>query len=500
MFVDSRTLPNNEQVNADICIIGAGAAGITLALELAGTGRRVVLIESGGFEADPRTEALSQGESIGLEYRVDDTRSRYFGGTTNIWGGACRPLDELDFVARDWMAHSGWPFLRAELLPYYKRARPYLQLPEEEDRLLSFPWHHPWEGALWEGSPPTRFGERYRIALAQSSDVRVFLNANLLELKMSPRDAVENALFGVFGGKQFSVAAGRYVLACGGLENARLLLIASRTGPGLNAHDLVGRFFMEHASLQIGFLVHRHLGTPDEVYFDRGGHSFRLADDTQRLEGVGAAGCYPTFRPKLADVPGLEKLFDPHVRGPLTLLMLVFEQSPAPDSRVTLSDGLDEFGLPRLRLDWRLNALDRRTYSTAMRFLFQQTEKSCDSLFWIRPQLRGVDFSRPETIPLEAHFGRDFKAMPFGAFSEQIAYDHGIDTTKLHCQPSHHMGTTRMHMDPRRGAVDANCLLHGSRNLYVTGSSCFPTGGISNPTLTIVAMALRLADHLKQTL
>lgn len=502
MFVDSRTLPVAEPIETDICIVGAGAAGITLALELAGTGQRIALVESGGFEAEPRTQDLYQGESVGLDYRLSDTRSRYFGGTTNLWGGACRPFDEFDFVRRDWIADSGWPFPRATLLPYYERARPCLELPEEPDTLLPFPWQPPWEGALWEPSPPTRFAERYRDALRQARDVNVLLHANLLDLRSSQTGVIERARFGSLGGRHFTVSAGRYVLACGGLENARLLLIASRgDGNGfLNAYDLAGRFFMEHPSVRIGYLVHDHAATPQAIYFDRGGHSFRLSDTCQSSERIGAAGCYPSGYLNLVDVPGLANAFDPHIRGPLTVMRLVFEQTPDRASRLLLDDTYDELGQPRPRLDWRLNDLDRRTYAAAMRLLTAQVSRSREARLWIRPMLRGTDFSRPEAIPLDLHFSRDFKVMPMTADSEALSYDHGIDTSRMHAAPSHHMGTTRMHDDPRRGVVDSDCLLHGSRNLYVTGSSCFPTSGISNPTYTIVAMALKLADHLRQPL
>jgi choline dehydrogenase-like flavoprotein len=498
MLIDSRTLPANEVIEADICIVGAGAAGITLAHELSGSGQRVILVESGGVEADSRTQDLYRGDSIGLEYDLSETRCRYLGGTTNLWGGACRQLDELDFVARDWMPNSGWPFTLSTILPYYQRARAYLELPQEPDKLLPFPWSQPFEGALWEGSP-TRFGKRYLSGLKQSPDVKLLLNANLLELSVSGSGIVESALFGIFGDRYFSVNAKRYVLACGGLENARLLLATNRANAGktLNPFDLVGRFFMEHPGLRVGYLVHDHPATPEAIYFERGGHSFRLSDETQQSERVGSAGCYPHGYVRLAEVPGLSKLFGSRVRGPMTILMVAFEQTPEPDSRVTLSDERDEFGMPRLRLDWRLNDGDRRTFATIMRLISMKLAKSSDCHLWLRPELRSTNFDRPETISLAPFFSRDFKVMPYVADGEIVSYDHGIDTSQIHANANHHMGTTRMHDDPRQGVVDSRCLVHGSQNLYVTGSSCFPTGGISNPTYTIVAMAIRLADHLK---
>ena len=129
MFVDARSVPTKTVVECDICIIGAGAAGLTLAREFSGQEFRVCLLESGGLEFDAATQSLYQGKNAGpLQIELDTERIRYFGGTTNLWGGYCRPLDEEDFEERDWVPNSGWPFRRAELEPYYERAHRLCQL------------------------------------------------------------------------------------------------------------------------------------------------------------------------------------------------------------------------------------------------------------------------------------------------------------------------------------------------------------------------------------
>lgn len=132
MLVDSRTLPDQIEIATDICIGGAGAAGITLGRELAGTSPNDVLLESGGFEFDKATQALYVGESVGEPYDLYDTRARFFGASTNWWAGWCRPLETDDFAVRDWVPHSGWPIHRRDLQPYYQRAAPVCGIAEDD--------------------------------------------------------------------------------------------------------------------------------------------------------------------------------------------------------------------------------------------------------------------------------------------------------------------------------------------------------------------------------
>src|SRR5690606_13747401 len=153
VFADARDLERNSELRADVCIVGGGAAGITLARELIGQPFDVCLLESGGLELDVPTQMLCRGASVGVPYLpLEATRLRYFGGTTNHWGGASRPLDAIDFERRDWVPESGWPFGRAQLEPYYRRAQPLLELGpfayERED----------WRGAGL--APPADFDRR----------------------------------------------------------------------------------------------------------------------------------------------------------------------------------------------------------------------------------------------------------------------------------------------------------------------------------------------------
>ncbi|MFO1059941.1 MAG: GMC family oxidoreductase [Dongiaceae bacterium] len=507
MLVDARTLPDGERLAFDLCIIGAGAAGITLAQALAGGGQRIALVESGGLDFDPAVQELYAGESVGLRYRLAETRLRYFGGSTNHWSGLCRPLDPLDFAERPWVPHSGWPFARGALEPFYERARPICELPPSgptaDDLRHAAPPPVAWSGALetaaYQTSPPTRFGEKYRAGLAQAPGITVLLNASLLTLETAGGGAtVSIARLGTLSGLRFALAARRYVLACGGLENARLLLLSAAEDQPLglgNRHGLVGRFFMEHPQIRMGALIYARPAPPgfDHALKTPAGtvrEAFRLGAAAQQAHRTTNVDFHPLYMRDLAKEPDMAP-WDTVVRSLAsrlaggappaerrqTILFSTAEQAPDPDSRLTLADARDAFGLRRLRLDWRLGEMERHSFATAARLLVLETGRLGIGRVWFRP-----DF-RPQLAPA---------ADPQAPGSpQQLAMLRGMMGWGCH-----HMGTTRMHADPRQGVVDPSCRVHGIDNLYVAGSSVFPTGGVSNPTLTIVALALRLADHL----
>ena len=262
-MVDARSVPDGSRVVADVCIIGAGAAGITLARELTRRATSVVVLESGFLESDVDTQALYDGDTRGLAYfplGEDRTRTRQFGGSTNQWTGECRPLDALDFEARDWVPDSGWPFGLDELRPWYEQAQTVCELSPSGYGAADWPPHArplaPGDDRIVpvaiQFSPPTRFGVAYRDELSASANAMVYLGANVVDLETSRSPtSVDTARVACLDGRRFTVAARTFVLATGGIENARLLLAANgvhRAGLG-NEHDLVGRYFMEHLYL-----------------------------------------------------------------------------------------------------------------------------------------------------------------------------------------------------------------------------------------------------------
>jgi choline dehydrogenase-like flavoprotein len=502
MIQDLRQLADGEALDTDVAIVGGGAAGIALARALAGAPFRVCLIESGGLEPDEAIQKLAEADNAGLPYGpIEATRLRYFGGTTNHWGGWCRPLDDIDFQKREWVPLSGWPIGRADLDPYYAAASgvceagpfAYDDVDGWEARLGMGGFPLPGAGMgrrVIQFSPPTRFGERYRAELEAASNLLLLLHANLVEIRATDNAAeVAGLALATLDGRRHGVSAKLYVLAAGGIENARLLLLSNQVqteGLG-NGNDMVGRCFMEHPHVySMANLLLRDVSAVSPLNLDeqetdgtglRG--NFMPSEAFQRRERIQNAtftiGISARF-PSRDDVPVAEE----KLTAPLLDLLHAWagrsaadgsgvrigiggagEQRPNPDSRVTLSGARDALGLRRGRLDWRLSPEDKASLVRNLRAL-------------------GAEFAA-------AGLGRLHVDLPPGeSWPDDLTGG------------NHHMGTTRMAADPRDGVVDANCRVHGLANLYVAGSSVFPTCGAANPTLTLVALALRLADHIRE--
>ncbi|WP_171060986.1 GMC oxidoreductase [Poseidonocella sp. HB161398] len=521
MLIDSRGLPDGTVLDADICIVGGGPAGITLALELADSPLKVILLESGGMDFEPETQELYAGPNLGFQYDpLDEARLRFLGGSSNHWAGNCMPLSPVDFEKRDWMAHSGWPISYDDLHPHYMRAQTYAELQTEQ----------PYDYAHWaeklgaanlpvdpeylktvgvNESPPTAFGYTYEDRLRAAGSLAVYLHANVLELET---DDTASTVTGVqaacIDGPRFRVTARRYVLCAGGIETPRLLFLSNRVqqaGLG-NGHDLVGRFFADHAAIRP--VARILLSRPREeielytkpVYFDTGGLMATLAssDALLRREEIGGFifHLFPAQSPgelslttlyralRRADPPpylsteignvlsdldgavnGVWKWGGKH-RGDLIERdwlgpWLTFECVPNPESRVLLVDETDRFGQRRIGLDWRLTETEMRTVKRATQILSQEVGR--------------IGLGRTWTAALREDF----------------------DWPGHVARGKHHCGTTRMSDDPRTGVVDADCRVHGVSNLYIGSSSVFPTHGYANPTLTIVAMSIRMADLFK---
>ena len=565
MFADARNVPSGSTVETDLCIIGAGAAGITLAREFIGSSLRVAVLESGGEGFESETQSLYQGPVVGLPYfPLDTPRLRFFGGTTNHWAGVCRPFDSVDFERREWVPFSGWPVGTADLDPYVLRAQELVQLTSDR-----------WDTSGWVSldsatplplmgnsvltrvdqivpSDKRRFSDLYGDELKAASNVTVYLEANVTEIQV---DDVGTTASGVsvatLTGNRFAVSAELIVIAVGGIDNARLLLASnSRHVDGIgNQNDLVGRFFLEHPRFVAGVVApsdpNLSIAFYEEHVVDGTIIQPRLAISREAQEAEGLADVQIRIDPvhdaaleravNSGDVGDLKALRDalqgsgpgdigqdisnvlsdlmtwhrftvpgapipipyPEVIGtvmrstprerqslipgllgdiagflyteiggnlPLDSLRLTarFEPAPNRDSRVTLVREVDEVGMPRAELDWRLSASDRHAVRRSM-------------------EIVGAEFGRAGLGRVQILFdeeGSDWPADLAGGF--------------------HHMGTTRMSDDPTHGVVDRDCRVHGMSNLYVAGSSVFTTGGSSNPTMLIVALALRLADHLRE--
>lgn len=526
MFVNARSVPTGSVVETDVCIIGGGAAGITLAREFINASFRVTLLESGGTEAEQVTQDLYAGSVMGRPYEMFPvSRLRYFGGTTNHWGGVwCDMPSTLDFEMREDVPYSGWPFPLSHFEPWYRRAHPVLKIgpygysPSEwgiaqSDIPEPFLGPHFVCRVLQQG-PATRFGPEYGPELRKAKNLSVYLHANALRFDASDNGQAARQLnVGVLPDGRFTVRARIYVLAAGGIENARLLLLSeSEAGVSLgNEFGNVGRFFMLHLEYSGGAIA---LNNPyGDLTFQTGENGARynrfigtrrfvsyisLADDIRRqlkLPNMRLRFQYP--RPPEVDalmrlahrtdranmlhdlrsvtkkIPSVatyvaRRMIYGRNKPPMPMasipLNCTSEQLPNADSRIQLGKELDVFGLRKVVVDWQLTAEDKRGMATSHRLL-------------------------------EADLVRG----GFGRLQSTVPEDESEWPSEMHGD-QHHMGTTRMQRDPRLGVVDENCRVHGVANLYVAGSSVFPTGGTFNPTLTIVALALRLADHIKERL
>lgn len=495
MLIDARTLSGGTRVEADVCVVGAGAAGITLARDLLRSEGSVVLLESGGFRFDNEIQSLYAGEASGplLEPENDyltATRQRYFGGTTNHWNGWCRPLDAEDFAEREWVERSGWPVEAADLAPFYERAAAVIGMPAwaEPEADPSRP-HLFAPGGAFETTffqvRAARFGEQYRGLLGRSARARVITFANLTEIELNEAASrVEGLEVATLDGRTFGVRARAYVLAAGGVENARLLLASRRTvehGLG-NDRDLVGRCFMEHPRFRVGYLL-----STDPVALKRTYSSFsvgrgrllrgllrpswemqqrhRLLNSLVMLWKIPASSV-PTLGREVAalsnEIAALGGADGAPAEPQCAIAGVATEQSPSLASRVRLDDERDALGMPRAHLEWQLSDAD-------------------------------VDSVRRTADLLAAELGASLRGRLHLVRTEEQPWEDAAGS-------SHHMGTTRMHPSAEQGVVDPDGRVHGIGNLYVAGSSVFPTVGSSNPTLTIVAMALRLGRHLRHEL
>jgi choline dehydrogenase-like flavoprotein len=525
-IVDLRHAPPAGPLETDVCVVGAGAAGLTVASELGRAGRDVVLLESGGFAPEEETQALNDLAVTGYPVRENFmSRARYYGGSCNLWAGRSMRLSPEDMEAESDPERAGWPLSHGELARWYPAAARVLGLPDPA--LFEAAAHSPTmsrvERGLFESGlvaptvslwarGPMRFGPARRGELGRSARVRVLLHANAVRLRLTADGGAIAAVEGaVLHGPRFEVRARRVVLAAGGVENARLLLL-SNLG---NEHDLVGRYFMDHpravfgrvrlapgarlpvlrgrpvadGKLQVGIGVPpairraegllNHYATLESEFSGYAAAGYQSLVKTAKVVlRKGYAGSrWEVGRSRLSDIPGMIYLLTPkelmphplyrvywaarsalHPRpdGRARVIVYFCEQPPDRESRVLLGEQRDALGQPKAELRWRI----------------------------------GPEVTR-SVLALQERLGATLRASGIGELEPGAGEPRYTDA-------SHHMGTTRMSRDPRTGVVDPSCRVHATANLYLAGSSVFPTAGHANPTPTIIALALRLAEHLRR--
>jgi choline dehydrogenase-like flavoprotein len=507
-FRDARQSDVPSSIESDLCIIGGGAAGITLALTLGKQHGRIVLLESGGLTIDARTQSLYADLQGGLPYLpLAGCRLRYFGGTTNHWGGYCRPNEPLDFLGRPELGLPAWPLDATEIWEYLRAAHTQLGLDGEPTldaasvaRRFGIDSREFVEHRSAALRTPVsrlvvqrRLGEIHRQALVDRPDLQVYLYANATHLQVTDSgNRLQHVDVRTLGGRSLRVTARRFVLCCHAIENSRLLLASNdklTAGIG-NASDHVGGLFFPARPLPLAYdtaaMIKRNLNFDIGLaqaetrrlkvlqYFCRLLPLYSTDTVRQALARVSDGFWRPADARMIAslgvvarDLPEavrltLEKL---RIARPDSLAYLIehrIEQAPNAASRVTLADERDELGNRRARLNWQIDERDVRTYATGQQVLI-----------------------------------RELSALGLGRFQ---APELTADFVSQHIEGrNHHMGTTRMANSPADGVVDGQGKVHGIENLYVGGSSVFPTSGDGSPTMLLIALARRMAKHLDAT-
>lgn len=549
MKLDARKLLHEQVVESDVCIIGAGPAGTTLAREFLDSGIQVSLLESGGDKFDSKAHQLSKGTLSGELYEaLESTHLRQIGGTANNWilqmtdnqyGYRYTPLDEIDFEPREGLPYSGWPIRKADLDPYYARVQevceigPYQYSAEywAKDEMLTLPLSPDKAyNSVFLFGPTKKFTKDFPGQIATSQNVDIYAHATVVELLSSEDGSkIERALVRTFEGKEIYFAAKQFIISANALQTPRLLLNSKRHHPnGIgNQYDNVGRYYMDHNLVPSGnFVPHDPSFINKLRFYDMQGivgasvlGKLNLSPKIMRKEGLRnfAAMLFPMpwsdsdlnamnsvsalklhlmfnfthfpdnlgkhllniFRGRNRlfravyesiryDVPillglgrgGWSRIANNEKKYNRLELLALIEQSPSPDNRVTLTDEKDELGCPRIKLHYTWNPQDIASIARAQKIMAEALVET------------GLGSYEPPKLPTES--------------------------VKTLTGTHHMMGTTRMSDDPRHGVVDRDCRVHGVENLYIAGSATFPTGGYANPTLTNLALSIRVADRVKE--
>lgn len=537
----------------DVCVIGTGPAGASLVNSLRGSGLKIGVIESGGRSVTPFADRLRDVDSDGI-FIKDYSRERVLGGASTTWAGLSAPLDPIDFETRDWIPYSGWPITREQLLPYYERAAAEFRFPQWQHFLRGLPdvrdgienaldWQEIQEKLFLASDPVQNFGQEFTdVYQAEGVDLLTGLTAIRLE-----GDAASGAAQAVVvsdaSSSQRRIEARTFVVACGGIENARLLLnsrYACSQGLG-NDHDQVGRYFMNHPKNNyghiklsrpidelpryFGFLMptqemagyfgmrlseqrQRELGAlnsyvrfePVFNWSDNAGveaavlmmkdakYAMRIfkrmnkdsvvrlrdysetgddSDDKNRRRGflgrVHQLGAIAMHAPSVADYVYHRMRHKKAIRVSKIILRNFMEMAPDPKNRVLLSDRVDAFGVPLAKVRHQVSELDRQSMCAVHRAMAE-----------------------------------DVKRLRIGSLVSDLDPDQ--DPWPIDYDASHHLGSTRMGDDLSTSVVDRTLRLHTCPNVYMAGGSVLPTSGNANPTFTIVALSLRLAEQLRDAL
>jgi choline dehydrogenase-like flavoprotein len=511
-----------ESLEADVCIVGSGPVGITLALTLSRRNVRVILLESGGRTIEPALQDLYRSTNVGRNHNgINIGRYRAFGGNSSQWGGQILPFCPIDFVKRNWVESSGWPISFGDLKPYYAKALEIeglgCCLTDDDEVWGAVHMKAPDLGAglglhLSRWCPQRDFALLHGREIDRSNTLHCILHATVTALSCRD-DQIVAALARSLTGKSLRIQATRFVFCVGAIETARILLqpLENQTAPPwTRCSDILGRYFQDHPTFECADItlrepaaVHRlmdiiyHCGLryQPRVYLsaarvkelrclNAGGvllfkteisaevlHQVRVATGQFLSGSINRATMATALRSGVHAAPLVARMawryvvqkraFNPSDRG--CRLLAFIEQAPNPNSRLTLSDEKDALGMFRSKLDWRVG------------------QSEIDTL---------ANFANEVKIAFES------KGLADVDIEKQVTARDPAFTSR--CWDNFHdMGCARMAASPGAGAVDPNLRLFGSKNGYVCSSAVFPSGSFANPTHTSIALAIRLADHLR---
>ena len=502
---------------ADVCIAGAGAAGMALAVEFARKGKKVLLLEGGGALREDSSQALYDSEIVGLPHRgIHTGRIRVKGGTTVRWGGQVLELDALDFTQRPGIPDSGWPFPKTELTSFYERALNLEGLAKVErsdeavwrDLGLPFTQFADLEAYLSRWCPEPNFARLHNKALTTHPNIHLWLHSSVVEMmtETNEGETVTGLRCRTLTGIEAIFHARHYIFALGGIESSRFFLQPRPGGLPWNRSGLLGQHFQDHIDCNAALIEPHDLASFHDTFDPIITHGFkylpklRLPRQLQAQLGTLSIGSTMSFedtgKVRMQAKHTIRNLmrgrFRDVTRGNLThtakhvpmlfrqawryyiqrrayapptvriLLRIHCEQEPTSRSSITLTDQRDPLGLLRIRFDWQISERELET----IRQYVLVAQRS----------LAGVARITPDEDLMS-----------------------GSPKFFARCDDSnHHMGGMRMSTSDSTGVVDTNLRLYGLSNIYICSSAVFPCSGFSNPTHTVLALALRLGDHLDQ--
>ena len=510
MFKDLKDFPSNSILNYDICIAGTGPAGISVARKLLGTDLKIVILESGGLEPEPEYQELNEGINSGPSYlSLEGPRLRCFGGAGKLWAGHCAPFESDEFDKKSYVPLSGWPISLNDLKIYYKQAAEMLGISyekfynkdllgktfkeksfnefERDDSFLS-------ANVLQVSNVDNRdLAEKYRNDLESSVNTDVIFHSTVTKLNFSKNNKnVESISIADLNNNSGTIKAKIFVLACGALENPRILLTSKKFNKKeiSNDNNFVGSCFMSHPGIKEVAEINKN--TSEICLKNETDNSFRIFFEINSRERIKQKILRHSLSvSQLNDLTNkstytsgrifseLKRLFDDFNLFSATKkitckikganyssnkwnLGVGLEQPPRLTNNLKLHDTLDALGVPKINMFWDdLSKIEKDTVVKSVKTMAREL---------------GLLGTGKIKFKNELLSGQSYK------FNDSI---------------NHHIGTTRMSESSKTGVVDKNCKVFGVSNLYIAGSSVFTTSSIVNPTYTIIALSLRLGEYLK---